>query len=53
MGYRKLKDYDNEIAVIDEAVERFGSKHNTTILKLKMRRERVVELKKKQNKQNN
>ncbi len=46
MTYRKLKDYDNEIAVIDEAIERF-EKNNIHIIKLKERREKALALKKK------
>lgn len=49
MAYRKLKDYDNEIAIIDEAIERSGSEENTTIMKLKERREKSLLLKQKQN----
>ncbi|WP_404457164.1 GIY-YIG nuclease family protein [Oceanobacillus kapialis] len=49
MAYRKLKDYDNEIAIIDEAIERTGSEGNTTIMKLKERREKALSLKEKQN----
>lgn len=50
MAYRKLKDYDNEIAIIDEAIERLGiENNNTTIMKLKERRKKSLLLKQKQN----
>lgn len=51
MAYRKLKDYDNEIAIIDEAIERAESgerSNNNTIMKLKERREKSILLKQKQ-----
>ncbi|ARJ40244.1 DNA polymerase III subunit epsilon [Sporosarcina ureae] len=47
MAYRKLKDYDNEIAIIDEAIERTGPQGNTTIMELKVRREKSFVLKQK------
>lgn len=53
MAYRKLKDYDNEAAIIDEAIERLRSgKINiseTHIMKLKERRTKSLALKQKQN----
>lgn len=49
MAYRKLKDYDNEIAVIDEAIERIGSESDAFLMKLKERREKAFLLKEKQN----
>lgn len=47
MAYRKLKDYDNEIAIIDEAIERL-TKDKEKPLKFIERRERAIALKKKQ-----
>lgn len=47
MAYRKIKDYDNEIAIIDEAIERTGPQGNTTIMEFKVRREKSFVLKKK------
>lgn len=51
MSYRKLKDYDNEIAIIDEAIERLRSEkinineiHN---MELKERRAKALALKQK------
>ncbi|REJ07998.1 hypothetical protein DYE48_15065 [Halobacillus trueperi] len=49
MAYRKLKDYDNEVAVINEAIEREDSVNNTTIRELKERREKALALKQKRN----
>lgn len=50
MAYRKLKDYDNEIAIIDEAIERLGlENNNTTIMELNERRKKSLLLKQKQN----
>lgn len=53
MAYRKLKDYDNEVAIIDEAIDRLRSgKINiseTHIMKLKERRTKALTLKQKQN----
>ncbi|MEI4770952.1 GIY-YIG nuclease family protein [Psychrobacillus sp. FJAT-51614] len=53
MTYRKLKDYDNEIAIIDEAIERLRSEkmnineiHN---MELKERRAKALTLKQKLN----
>lgn len=43
MSYRKLKDYDNEIAILDEALVRYPS------LELKERREKSLELRQKIN----
>lgn len=48
MTYRKLKDYDNEIAIIDEAIERNQDANNHTIRELKERRIKAIELKQKQ-----
>jgi HD superfamily phosphodiesterase len=51
MAFRKLKDYDNEIAIIDEAIERSqrtdGGVNGTFILEIKDRREKALLLKKK------
>lgn len=47
MAYRKLKDYDNEIAIIDEAIERL-TKDKEKPLRFIERRERAIALKKKQ-----
>jgi len=51
MAFRKLKDYDNEIAIIDEAIERFQSEeiniNGSFLLELKERREKALLLKKK------
>ncbi|WP_340398415.1 GIY-YIG nuclease family protein [Paenibacillus sp. FSL H8-0079] len=44
MSYRKLKDYDNEIAILSEALVRYPS------LELKERREKSLELRQKINK---
>lgn len=41
MSFRKLKDYDNEIAILDEAIERFQS------MEFKERRAKALELKQK------
>lgn len=49
MTYRKLKDYDNEIAIIDEAIKREKDANNTTIRELKERRIKAIELKQKSN----
>lgn len=49
MTYRKLKDYDNEIAIIDEAIERNQDANNHTIRELKERRIKAIELKQKTN----
>ncbi len=48
MAYRKLKDYDNEIAMIDEGIERENNDNNTTIRELKERRVKALTLKQKQ-----
>lgn len=49
MAFRKLKDFDNEIAIIDEAMERLDMKTSSvSIMKLKERREKAIELKRKQ-----
>ncbi|MED3829784.1 GIY-YIG nuclease family protein [Priestia megaterium] len=51
MAFRKLKDYDNEIAIIDEAIERSqtteGGVNESFILEIKERREKALLLKKK------
>jgi tetratricopeptide (TPR) repeat protein len=47
MVYRKLKDYDNEVAIIDEAIDRINSVNNTTITDLKERRAKALALKQK------
>ena len=49
MTYRKLKDYDNEIAIIDEAINRIGLENEGFHIKLKERREKAFLLKEKQN----
>ncbi|WP_299095096.1 GIY-YIG nuclease family protein [uncultured Metabacillus sp.] len=53
MTYRKLKDYDNEIAIIDEAIERLQSEkinvNETRIMELKERRAKAHALKQKLN----
>lgn len=49
MTYRKLKDYDNEIAIIDEAINRIGLENEGFHIKLKERREKDFLLKEKQN----
>lgn len=46
MAYRKLKDYDNEIAILDEAIKRFSEGNNEIVIqKWKDRRDRSIELK--------
>lgn len=46
MAYRKVKDYDNEIAILDEAIERFSPENNEILIqKWKDRRVRSIELK--------
>lgn len=48
MAYRKLKDYDNEIAILDEAIKRFSVGNNEIVIqKWKDRRDRSIELKMK------
>ncbi|MEK4248193.1 GIY-YIG nuclease family protein [Paenibacillus sp. FSL W7-1287] len=51
MAYRKLKDYENEIAIIDEAIERLRSEkinaNEITIMGLKERRAKALVLKQK------
>lgn len=53
MVYRKLKDYDNEIAIIDEANERLNTEkvniNKMHLIKLHERRAKAVELKQKIN----
>lgn len=48
MTYRKLKDYDNEIAIIDEAIERLQSEkinvNETRIMEFKERRAKALVL---------
>ncbi|WP_031546631.1 DNA polymerase III subunit epsilon [Salinicoccus luteus] len=46
MAYRKLKDYDNEIAILDEAIERLTI-NNEPPIHFKERRERAIDLKQK------
>lgn len=48
MAYRKLKDYDNEVAIINEGIERGNNDNNTTIRELKERRVKALILKQKQ-----
>ncbi|MEC5424298.1 GIY-YIG nuclease family protein [Virgibacillus sp. C22-A2] len=47
MTYRKLKDYDNEIAILDEAITR-GQADKVKIMKWKERLSKAMELKRKQ-----
>lgn len=51
-AYRKIKDYDNEIAILDEAIRRLQSQrlsiNQELIIKFKERREKAIELKLKQ-----
>lgn len=47
MAYRKLKDYDNEIAIIDEAIDRIGLENEGFHIKLKERRGKAFLLKEK------
>lgn len=51
MVYRKLKDYDNEIAIIDEAIERLCTEkvnvNEIRLIELNERRAKAVELKQK------
>lgn len=53
MAYRKLKDYDNEIAILDEAIDRLSSedinRNEIIIIKNKERRERALSLKERNN----
>ena len=43
-AYRKLKDYDNEIAILDEGLERLSKDTNPTILNgWKSQREKAIE----------
>lgn len=53
MTYRKLKDFDNEIAIIDEAIERLQSEKNNVneirMMELKERRAKALALKQKLN----
>lgn len=53
MTYRKLKDYDNEIAIIDEAIERTQSENENAneirIMELKESRAKASALKQKLN----
>ncbi|GAA3347837.1 hypothetical protein GCM10017717_23060 [Deinococcus persicinus] len=47
-AYRKLKDYDNEIAILDEAIERMKSErgnYETRIIEFNERRTKALELK--------
>lgn len=48
MAYRKLKDYDNEIAILDEAIERSKAEkgnNETRIMEFNERRAKVLALK--------
>ncbi|MCE4045581.1 GIY-YIG nuclease family protein [Lysinibacillus fusiformis] len=48
MAYRKLKDYDNEIAILNEAIERLKSEHGnneTRIMEFNERRAKALALK--------
>lgn len=51
--YRKLKDYDNEISIIDEAIDRIQSEkinvNQNFVMELKERRAKALALKQKQN----
>lgn len=53
MTYRKLKDYENEALIIDEAIERFSSEiiniNEIHIIELKERRAKALALKQKLN----
>lgn len=53
MVFRVLKDYDNEIAILDEAIERMKSENvsEITVLKFKERREKAIALRQKQNRE--
>ncbi|OXS72241.1 hypothetical protein B1B04_17160 [Lysinibacillus sp. KCTC 33748] len=48
-AYRKLKDYDNEIAILDEAIERLksevGNNNETRIMEFNERRTKAIALK--------
>ncbi|MGE7946303.1 tetratricopeptide repeat protein [Lysinibacillus sp. NPDC093688] len=47
-AYRKLKDYDNEIAILDEAIERLKSEvgnNETRIMEFNERRTKAIALK--------
>lgn len=53
MAYRKLKDYENEITIIDEAIERLKTEkrnNETRIMEFNERRSKALELLKKQKK---
>lgn len=48
MAYRKIKDYDNEIAILDEAIERMKSEqgnYETRIMEFNERRAKALALK--------
>ncbi|POZ56557.1 hypothetical protein LYSIN_01340 [Lysinibacillus sphaericus] len=52
MAYRKIKDYDNEIAILDEAIERMKSEqgnNETRIMEFNERRKKAIALKGKYN----
>ncbi|EMY4798067.1 GIY-YIG nuclease family protein [Bacillus pacificus] len=53
MAFRKLKDYDNEIAIIDECIERLHAEkvnvNSNIIISMRDRRAKALELKQKQN----
>jgi len=47
-AYRELKDYDNEIAILDEAIERMRSEHGnneTRIIEFNEHRTKALSLK--------
>ncbi|MGE7888995.1 GIY-YIG nuclease family protein [Bacillus cereus] len=52
MAFRKLKDYDNEIAIIDECIERLHAEkinaNSNIIMGMRDRRSKALELKQKQ-----
>lgn len=53
MVFRELKVYDNEIAILDEAIEQMKSENvsEITVLKFKERREKAIALRQKQNRE--
>ncbi|MNJ72234.1 hypothetical protein D3C77_688620 [compost metagenome] len=52
MAFRKLKDYDNEIAIIDECIERLRAEkinvNQNIIIGMRDRQAKALELKQKQ-----
>ncbi|WP_255295611.1 hypothetical protein [Bacillus cereus] len=52
MTFHKLKDYDNEIVIIDECIERLGTEkinvNQNIIIGMKNHRAKALELKQKQ-----